>query len=116
MKKLLCALSISLLSLNSFADDLDCSFLKNPNSNQCKITYQNQSLFNYAAGGKNTSLFYLQNHPDTLKRLINLCSSYQFFDRNDIDSTNRMIQICDNIAYAMSQGVLSLPTQPIKTK
>ena len=116
MKKLLCALSISLLSLNSFADDLDCSFLKNPNSNQCKITYQNQSLFNYAAGGKNTSLFYLQNHPDTLKRLINLCSSYQFIDRNDTDSTNRMIQICDNIAYAMSQGVLSLPTQTIKTK
>ena len=88
---------------------LTCCADSDQNNQQNLIANKYQNLYNYLSiNHKNSSLFYLQNHPDTLKQTIEMCSSYQFNDRSDTDGMDRMNQICDNIASALSQGILTI--------
>ncbi len=61
----------------------------------------------FVAQHYNTSLFYLANHPDFLKQVVNVCQSSTFNPQGG-EVNDRISALCDNIAMAAAQGVISL--------
>lgn len=65
-------------------------------------------VYHFVARHYNTSLFYLANHPDFLKKVVNVCQSSTFNNYQTDEINDRISALCDNIAMSAAQGVISL--------
>jgi hypothetical protein len=65
-------------------------------------------VYNVVANHYNTSLFYLANHPSFLKQVVNVCQSSTFNNSHSDEVNDRISALCDNLAMAAAQGVISL--------
>lgn len=65
-------------------------------------------VYKFVARHYNTSLFYLANHPDLLKKVVNVCQSSTFNNAQSDETNDRISALCDNLAMAAAQGVISL--------